>query len=85
METVGPEIKGHGNYMRAGMLAPNGCIYFVPYEARKVLCITGEGIVQTVGPELRGRNKYWTKGVLASWGVMYFHSPFSDNVLSITV
>ena len=24
METVGPEIKGHGNYMRAGMLAPNG-------------------------------------------------------------
>ena len=86
METLGPEITGPSHkYMRAGVLAPNGCIYFAPYEAKKVLCITAEGIVQTLGPEMRGHNKYWAGGVLAPNGVMYFPSPFSDKVLSITV
>ena len=86
METIGPEIQGFTQkYMRAGVLAPNGCIYFAPYEAYQVLCITAEGIVQTLGPELRGDNKYWGEGVLAPNGVIYFRSPFINRVLSITV
>ena len=86
MESLGPEILGFPlRYMRAGVLAPNGCIYFAPYQAKQVLCITEEGIVQTLGPENHGDFKYWGGGVLAPNGVVYFYSPFTDLVLSITV
>ena len=38
-ETIGPELDGDEKFAAGGVLAPNGCIYFAPYEAGQVLSV----------------------------------------------
>jgi len=51
--TLGPELDS-GHTWGVGVLATNGCIYFPPKCARRVLCISAEGSVESLGPEILG-------------------------------
>ena len=66
------EIPGGTNkYITGGVLDSNGCIYFAPFGAGKVLCINAEGNVELLEPEIPGDNKYHAGGVLAPNGCIY--------------
>ena len=66
-----------------GASAPNGCIYFVPSGAGKVLCINAQGKVELLEPNIPGGDKYIAGGVLAPNGCIYFAPCSAGKVLCI--
>ena len=53
-EMIGPELEGSDKFQAGGILASNGCIYYAPYDARRVLCVNPEaGTVEMIGPSSR--------------------------------
>ena len=63
VELLDPEIPGSNKYQAGGVKAPNGCVYFAPERAGKVLCINAEGIVE-----------FLILGVL-TWGQLKINRP----------
>merc|ERR550532_1309968 len=72
-QCIGAELLGTDKYEARGVLARDGCIYFAPRDAARVLRIDPQTeAVEYVGPELPGEDKYLSGGVLAPNGCIYF-------------
>eukprot|EP00964_Phaeocystis_antarctica_P101899 scaffold67357_cov67-Phaeocystis_antarctica.AAC.1 len=68
---VGPELPGDGNKWEGGVLAADGNIYGIPYNATQVLRFDPRTQQATlVGGQLPGGDK-WSGGVLAADGNIY--------------
>merc|ERR1719387_802355 len=82
---MGPELEiCPGDVLAGGVLAANGCMYFAPYNARQVLCVSPEaGTAEMMGPELEGDDKFLAGGVLAANGCVYFAPCDARQVLCV--
>merc|ERR1712224_1065631 len=66
-------FQGLGKYVAGGATGHDGCIYFAPYNAGKVLFINAEGGVELLEPELpEGEKKYFAGGATGNDGCIYF-------------
>eukprot|EP00411_Alexandrium_monilatum_P084895 CAMPEP_0175729486 /NCGR_PEP_ID=MMETSP0097-20121207/49827_1 /TAXON_ID=311494 /ORGANISM="Alexandrium monilatum, Strain CCMP3105" /LENGTH=212 /DNA_ID=CAMNT_0017037347 /DNA_START=1 /DNA_END=636 /DNA_ORIENTATION=+ len=75
---------GCAGYLADGLLAPDGKIYFAPFNADRALVIDpSQSTVETLGPALPGGGKYRAAGVLAHNGKIYFAPSGADRVLVI--
>ena len=88
-ELLEPAIEGlsigapAAKYSAGGVLARDGCIYFAPDNAGKVLRITTGGAVELLEPEIEGLLKYSAGGVLAQDGCVHFAPYDAGRILSI--
>merc|ERR1712232_436156 len=78
-------VDALAEYMAGGLLAPNGCSYFVPATTGKVLRVSACGKLKLIGPKLTGFNMYVTTGVLSPSGYIYFAPYMAENILSISI
>ena len=76
-------FTGDAKYNASGVVGQDGCIYFAPYDAGKVLRITGEGNVELLEPEIPGHCKYSAGGVVGQDGCIYFAPCDAVNVLCV--
>lgn len=72
-----------------GVLAPNGCIYFIPYTANRVMKLDPEtGTAELIGDTVNAANagyatmKYWG-GVLGPDGIIYCIPYYAKYVMKI--
>ena len=81
IHTYGPKIAGENiKYEAGGVVGQDGCIYFAPCDAARVLRIAADGNVEQVGPEILGDYKY---GIVGQDGCIYFAPRFAARVLRI--
>ena len=70
--------------MAGSVVGQDGCIYFAPGDAAKVLRITADGAVELLEPELpQGGHKYMAGGVVGQDGCIYFAPGDAARVLRI--
>ena len=75
---IGSNITSGGSAYAGCVTAPNGKIYFAPYNASKILELDPTtGVTTLVGSVLAGTVKYYG-GVLAPNGKIYF-APYSAS------
>ena len=95
VEQIGPEIEGGGEdpytwekYRTRGVVGQDGCIYFAPSTACRVLHIAVDGNVEQVGPQISGDAETWryvAGGLVGQDGCIYFAPRDASRVLRIAV
>ena len=73
-----------GNKWSGGVLAPNGKIYFIPFNASQILMFDPlTNSISLVGNTYIGSNK-WNGGVLAPNGKIYFTPHVGPRILELS-
>ena len=85
VEQLEPELpQGGHKYWAGGVGGQNGCIYFAPCNAGRVLRVDAEGNVEQLEPELpQGGSKYCAGGAVGQDGCIYFAPCNAGKVLRV--
>ena len=83
---LGEKLEGEGRKWLGNVAAPNGSIYGIPYNARRVAKFNpADKSITDIGPDFGGDGAKWTRGAMTNGGVIFClpYNSLTNGILKI--